>query len=117
MPLTSQLGRDIEAQAARAVVGTAFRTSVVPREMGSLSPRAREFFRRTREASLGHGLEDLLEAGKEEQGWDSVGDGMRAVVGELMRTHKAEGPFVLGARRSYADFFIAGVPPICEGGG
>jgi len=32
---------------------------------------------------------------------------MRA-VGELMRTHKADGPFVLGARPSYADFFVTG---------
>jgi hypothetical protein len=33
---------------------------------------------------------------------------MRA-VGELMRTHKAEGPFVLGARSSGTDFFITGI--------
>ena len=32
---------------------------------------------------------------------------MRA-VGELMRTYKADGPFVLGARPSYTDFFITG---------
>jgi glutathione S-transferase len=32
---------------------------------------------------------------------------MRA-LGELMMTHKADGPFILGARPSYADFFIAG---------
>ncbi|KAF8851734.1 hypothetical protein BDZ45DRAFT_765987 [Acephala macrosclerotiorum] len=32
---------------------------------------------------------------------------MRA-VGELMRTHKADGPFVLGAQPSYTDFFITG---------
>jgi glutathione S-transferase len=106
VPLTSELGREIEAK-ARAVVGTAFRTSVLPREMGILSPRAQEYFRRTREASLGHRLEDLLDPEKEEQGWNAVGDGMRA-VGELMRTHKADGPFVLGARPSYTDFFITG---------
>ena len=29
-------------------------------------------------------------------------------VGELMRTTKAEGPFVLGAKPSGTDFFIAG---------
>lgn len=106
VPLTSELGREIEAK-ARAVAGTAFRTSVMPREMGILSPRAQEYFRRTREASLGHRLEDLLDPDKEEQVWNAVGDGMR-VVGELMRTHKADGPFVLGARPSYTDFFIAG---------
>jgi glutathione S-transferase len=106
VPLTSELGREIEAK-ARAVAGTAFRTSVMPREMGILSPRAQEYFRRTAEASLGHRLEDLLDPDKEEQVWNAVGDGMRA-VGELMRTHKADGPFVLGARPSYTDFFIAG---------
>jgi glutathione S-transferase len=106
VPLASELGREIEAK-ARAVVGTAFRMSVMPREIGILSPRSQEYFRRTREASLGHRLEDLLDPDKEEQGWNAVGDGMRA-VGELMRTHKADGPFVLGARPSYTDFFITG---------
>ena len=104
VPLTSELGREIEAK-ARAVLGTAFRTSVMPREMEILSTRAQVYFRRTREASLGHRLQDLLD--KEEQTWNAVGDGMRA-VSELMRTHKADGPFVLGARPSYTDFFIAG---------
>ncbi|OCK75677.1 hypothetical protein K432DRAFT_337042 [Lepidopterella palustris CBS 459.81] len=106
VPLTSELGREIEAK-ARAVVGKAFRTSVMPREIGILSPRSQEYFRRTREASLGHRLEDLLDPDKEEQCWNAVGDGMR-IVGELMRTHKADGPFVLGARPSGTDFFIAG---------
>jgi glutathione S-transferase len=104
VPLTSDLGGEIEAK-ARAVAGKAFRVSVMPRELGILSPRAQEYFRRTREASLGHPLENLLD--KEEQIWNEMGDGMRA-VGELMLTHKAEGPFVLGAQPSYTDFFIAG---------
>ncbi|MCJ1403187.1 hypothetical protein MMC11_006410 [Xylographa trunciseda] len=104
VPLTSELGREIEAK-ARAVVGTAFSTSVMPREIGILSPRSQEYFRRTREASLGHRLEDLLDPDKEEQGWNAVSDGMRA-VGELMRTHKADGPFVLGAQPSYTDFLL-----------
>ncbi|TVY37024.1 Glutathione S-transferase-like protein [Lachnellula occidentalis] len=105
VPLTSELGREIESK-ARAVVGMAFRTSVMPREMDILSPRAQEYFRRTREAALGHRLEDLLDADgeKEEQAWVASGDSMRA-VGELMLTH---GPFVLGSRPSYTDFFIAG---------
>ena len=106
LPLTSELGRDIEAK-ARAVLSTAFRTSVMPREMEILSPRAQEFFRQTREASLGHRLEDLLDPDEEERTWNAVGDGMRA-VGELMRTHRADGPFVLGSRPSYTDFWITG---------
>ena len=106
VPLTSELGREILAK-SRVAVGAAFRTSVMPREIGILWPRSQEYFRRTREASLGHRLEDLLDPDKEEQEWNAVGDGMRA-VGKLMQTHKADGPFVLGARPSYTDFFITG---------
>jgi hypothetical protein len=39
LPLTSELGREIEAK-ARAVVGKAFHVSVMPREMNILSPRS-----------------------------------------------------------------------------
>jgi len=106
VPLTSELGREIEIK-ARTVVGRVFRTSVMPREMGILSPRAQEFFRRTREAMLGHRLEDLLDADKEQQSWEAVDDSVRA-VGELMQTHKSDGPFVLGIQPSYTDFFVAG---------
>lgn len=106
VPLTSELGREIEAR-ARAVGGAAFRMSLMPREIGILSPRAAEYFRRTREALLGHRLEDLLDPEKEEQCWNELDDGMRS-VGELMQTHKADGPFVLGAQPSYTDFFITG---------
>src|ERR1700744_3602263 len=106
MVLTSTLGREIEAK-ARAVVGTVFSASLMPREIGILSPRAQEYFRRTREASLGHPLEDLLEPEREEQRWSAVDDDIRA-VGELMRAHVADGPFVLGACPSFTDFFIAG---------
>lgn len=104
VPLTSELGREIEAK-ARAIVGTTFRNSVMPREINILSPHSQEYFRRTREAILGHRLEDLLS--QEENSWNSLADGIRA-VGELMQTNKAHGPFVLGARPSYTDFFIAG---------
>ncbi|TVY30815.1 Glutathione S-transferase-like protein ustS [Lachnellula hyalina] len=87
VPLTSELGREIESK-ARVVVGMAFRTSVMPREMGILSPRAQEYFRRTREAAFGHPLEDLLDPGKEDQAWIAVSDSMR-LVGELILTHKS----------------------------
>jgi glutathione S-transferase len=106
VPLTSELGTEIEAK-ARVVAGVAFRTSVMPREIGILSPRAQEYFRRTREALLGHRLEDLLDPDKEEQAWNTISDDMR-VVGELMQTNKAKGPFILGALPSSTDFFIAG---------
>ncbi|OAP54760.1 hypothetical protein AYL99_11208 [Fonsecaea erecta] len=106
VPLTSELGREIETK-ARAVSGAVLRASITPREIRILSPRAQEFFRRPREAVLGHPLEDLLDQEKEDASWDAASDGMRA-VGELIQTNKAAGPFVLGARPSYTDFFIAG---------
>ncbi|KAM0437915.1 hypothetical protein ACHAPT_002280 [Fusarium lateritium] len=106
LPLTSELGREIETK-ARSAVGPAFGVSVIPREINILSPRAQEYFRRTREALLGRRLEDLLDLEKEEQAWASMGEKMRD-LGELMRTHKADGPFLLGAQPSYTDFFIAG---------
>jgi glutathione S-transferase len=106
VPLTSELGRQIEDQ-ARAVVGKTFQASVMPREINILSPPAQEYFRRTREALIGHRLEDLLDSDKEEQSWNAQADRINA-VGEIMRTNKADGPFVLGARPSYTDFFIAG---------
>ncbi|CAI7672781.1 unnamed protein product [Penicillium crustosum] len=106
VPLASDLGREIETK-ARGVLGKAIYSSVMPREVRILSPRSQEYFRRTREAALGHRLEDLLDGDKEEQVWDGVGDAMGA-IGELMRVNKADGPFVLGARPSYTDFFIAG---------
>ncbi|KAH8822017.1 hypothetical protein F5884DRAFT_769720 [Xylogone sp. PMI_703] len=106
VPLTSELGLEIEAK-ARAAVGRVFGSSVMPREIRILSPRSQEYFRRTREARIGHRLEDLLNPEKEDQSWSAVEDNMR-IVGELMQTHKADGPFVLGAQPSYTDFFIAG---------
>lgn len=106
VPLTSELGHEVETK-ARAVLGPTVRNSVMPREINILSPRAQEFFRRTREAGLGHPLEALLDTDKEEQAWSAVNEDMRA-FGELMMTHKADGPFILGARPSYADFFIVG---------
>ncbi|KAJ5237795.1 hypothetical protein N7489_007886 [Penicillium chrysogenum] len=106
VPLTSELGREIETK-ARGVLGKAIYSSVMPREIRILSPRSQEYFRRTREASLGHRLEDLLDGDKEDQVWDGVSEVLGA-VGDLIRTHNADGPFVLGARPSYTDFFIAG---------
>jgi glutathione S-transferase len=106
LALTSDLGRQIEGK-ARAVVGPAFYTSLMPREIRILSPRSQAYFRRTREAALGHGLEDLIAGDKEEGVWKAVADDAKA-AGELMRTHRDEGPFVLGAQPSFTDFFIAG---------
>jgi len=106
VPLTSELGTEIEAK-ARASGGKGFRFSILPREINILSPRAQEYFRRSREAALGFPLENLLDAEREEQAWKEADEGMRE-TSELMQTHKADGPFVLGAKPSYTDFFIAG---------
>ncbi|KAL7799386.1 hypothetical protein V8C43DRAFT_274903 [Trichoderma afarasin] len=104
VPLTSELGTEIEAK-VRSLVAPTFYRSAMPREVHILSPRAQEYFRRTREGRFGKTLEELL-AGEEER-WQAV-DADRRAVGELMRTNKALGPFILGARPSYGDFFIAG---------
>ncbi|KAH0524888.1 hypothetical protein TsFJ059_007336 [Trichoderma semiorbis] len=104
VPLTSELGTEIEAK-VRSLVAPTFYRSAMPREVHILSPRAQEYFRRSREGRFGKTLEELL-AGEEER-WQAV-EADRRAVGELMRTNKALGPFILGARPSYSDFFIAG---------
>lgn len=105
VPLASELGREIETR-ARTAIGPVITKSLMPREIRILSPRAQEYFRRTREAAIGRPLEDLLDSGQEQQRWDAATDEVRA-LGELLQKHKVEGPFVLGARPSYTDFFIA----------
>ncbi|EHK99259.1 Thioredoxin-like protein [Glarea lozoyensis ATCC 20868] len=107
IPLTSEHGRQIESE-ARLVVGKVFQTTITPREIHILSPRSQEYFRRTREATIGRRLEDLLlEPEKEDQLWKGMDDKMRA-VSELIMENKDKGPFVLGDQISYTDFFIAG---------
>ena len=105
VPLVSELGRKIEGE-TRAVVGPLYLSVITPREICILSPRSEEYFRRTREASLGHRLEELLNP-NEEESWNAADGSMRS-VGELMQTNKADGPFVLGAAPSYSDFLISG---------
>ncbi|EGR52654.1 uncharacterized protein TRIREDRAFT_53153, partial [Trichoderma reesei QM6a] len=59
LQLTSELGHEIELQLRTLIAPTLYR-SIMPREVKLLSPRAQEYFRRTREAQLGKRLEDLL---------------------------------------------------------
>lgn len=106
LPLTSEVGKQIETE-SRVFGGTALRISIMPREIRILSPRSQEYFRRTREALVGQPLENFLDAEKEDQAWKDSEEGMRT-VGELMSKNKADGPFILGARPSYTDFFIVG---------
>ncbi|KAF5661747.1 glutathione s-transferase [Fusarium heterosporum] len=105
LPLTSELGREIETR-ARNTVGPAFRVSVTPREILILAPRSQEYFRAKSEALIGCRLEDLLDQEKEEKAWADVAEKMQD-LGELMMTNKGSGPFLLGAQPSYTDFFIA----------
>lgn len=104
--LTSDLAREIEGQ-ARSFIGPIHRRSVLSREINILSPRSQAYFRNRAETALGHPLEELLDSDREEQDWKAADRDIRA-VGELMQTHKADGPFVLGAHPTYVDFFIAG---------
>lgn len=102
--LTSELGREIESK-ARAAVATLFGKSILPREVNILSPRAGEYFRKRRETMIGRPLEELLS--NEEQAWDAA-DGDLHSISDLMQRNKSSGPFVLGGRPSYTDFFVAG---------
>jgi glutathione S-transferase len=105
LPLTSDLGIEIESK-SRAQLNKILQFSVTPREIRILSPRAQEFFRRTREPWLGdQKLETVLEG--EDEVWKSAEDSLRE-VGSLLLTNKARGPFVLGEQVSYTDFFIVG---------
>ncbi|KAL2862140.1 hypothetical protein BJX68DRAFT_18573 [Aspergillus pseudodeflectus] len=104
---TSELGRTIEEQFG-SVVGGPLGAMMMPREMNILSPCAQEYFRQSREAYLGHKLEDLLkDSEEEERGWSAV-SGQMTALSELMRTNRDFGPFVLGSKPSLTDFFIAG---------
>ncbi|KAH8646267.1 hypothetical protein BX600DRAFT_555957 [Xylariales sp. PMI_506] len=108
--LQSEEARSLEAR-VDALGDAIFHISVMPREVGILSPRGKEYFRRTREASLGDPqlrLEDLLAGDREERGWEAIDQEVRA-VGQLMRQPAAKGPFVLGsASPSYTDFVAVG---------
>ncbi|KAF4987744.1 hypothetical protein FGRMN_10168 [Fusarium graminum] len=106
LPLTSELGREIETR-ARSTVGPAFRVSITPREIRILAPRSQEYFRAKSEALIGCKLEELLDQEKEKTTWADVAEKMQD-LSELMMTNKGDGPFLLGAQPSYTDFFIAG---------
>ncbi|CZT15492.1 related to putative glutathione S-transferase [Ramularia collo-cygni] len=104
--LSSQLGQEVESE-ARRVIGTVYKTSLTPRELHILSPPTQQYFRRTREASLGHPLEELVSGNKEEEVWNAASIDIRR-VGEKLLTNEAKGPFLLGQKPSYTDFFIVG---------
>jgi len=106
LSLTSAHGAQIE-RLARSIIGVAIRASIMPREPSILSPRSAAYFRATREAALGHSLEELLEGDREEEAWRGVEDGVRE-VDRLILENRVEGSYVLGGGVSATDFFVAG---------
>ncbi|GFP53768.1 glutathione S-transferase-like protein ustS [Trichoderma asperellum] len=102
--LDSELGTQIMRK-LRSGFGPTLQKSLMPREALIFSPRAEEFFRSAREARAGRPLEELLEG--EDEAWAAL-ESDKPAIDALIRTNKADGPFVLGARPSLVDFFIAG---------
>lgn len=94
-----------DAQATALVL----RSSLTPREVKILSPRAAAYFRTTREATLGHPLEDLLPSPeKEDEAWAAVEEKM-ASNAERTRKKNADGPFTAGSTPSFEDLSSAGI--------
>ncbi|KAK4497275.1 hypothetical protein PRZ48_011725 [Zasmidium cellare] len=107
VPLESELGDKIRAD-SRDIAATVLRNSLMPREVHILSPRGAAHFRITREAALGHSLEDLLPPpDKEDEAWASIEGAMHA-NGKMMKTREAEGPFIEGETPGYVDFAMVG---------
>ncbi|RDB16096.1 Glutathione S-transferase-like protein ustS [Hypsizygus marmoreus] len=72
-----------------------------------LNPRSEEYFRRTREATFGKTLEDLVPSGAaREVEWAKVKSGYDVVDGWLQK-NKASGPYFLGKEHTFADFVVA----------
>ena len=107
LPLSSPLGDELSAL-ARSTLSSTYRTSLMPREILILSPRAAAYFRRGAESALGHPLEQLLQDPQvEDAAWAKLDPDLRK-VSDMLRTNEAEGPFIGGKEPSMADFFIAG---------
>ncbi|KAJ5562176.1 hypothetical protein N7461_000937 [Penicillium sp. DV-2018c] len=104
LPLHSELGQIVEAASRKTYLVLA--CSIIPREINILSPRSQAFFRKTREAAFGKPLEELMHE-DEDQSWAAI-DGQLQAASDLIQTNKADGPFILGAKPSYSDFFLAG---------
>ena len=104
LQMASELGDRLVAQIWGELSKT-FRASIMPREVDILYPRSAEYFRRKRMGGLSR--EELLDEKKEEEAWSSV-DGKMRDIGKEMQTNRAEGPFLLGAEPTYADFTIVG---------
>lgn len=102
--MSSELGTEVEAR-ARATGSKVMVSAVLPREVDILAPRAAQWFRSTREASLGRTLEEQLAT--EDEAW-AAADAQLREVSDLLERNKDKGPYILGKDISYADMFIAG---------
>ncbi|KAJ7164636.1 hypothetical protein C8R43DRAFT_987643 [Mycena crocata] len=78
---------------------------VIPAVAGILRPRSEEFFVRTREASFGKKLQDVVPTGEaSEKALKELEAGFDKVNGWM----KEGDPFVMGETVSFADFMLAG---------
>ncbi|PPQ95558.1 hypothetical protein CVT26_008585 [Gymnopilus dilepis] len=79
----------------------------VPAAHGVLNAPSAEYFRRTREASFGKTLEELLPQGdRAKEEWAKVQEGM-GKVSQWYEKNGGKGPFLLGETASWADLFVA----------
>lgn len=107
LPLASELAREIQQQAGRTFFNI-YTFSLRPREVDILSPRSAEYLGRKMETSLGRPWEDILtDLTKEDEVWSTLHESLMH-IGRLIETNKADGPFLLGAQPSFADFHLAG---------
>lgn len=110
-PVSLDPSSDEEEQSHEDAQATALvlRASLTPREVKILSPRAAEYFRSTREKTLGHSLEDLLPSPeKEDEAWAAVEDKVAANA-EKTRKKNPNGPFAAGSTPGFEDFSSAGI--------
>lgn len=98
--------KDELTELMRSSIGPVMQASLVPREIHILSPRAQEYFRRTREARLGVPIESLLEGDREDKAWATIDADLRAMAERLLVDRP--GPFTRSDRPSRRDFFVAG---------
>lgn len=79
---------------------------VVPAMLARLVPASQAYYRRTREAAWGVPIEKIAPAGgRFVEEWDKVRAGFAQVAGWYAKM-RAEGPFIMGAQASWADFVV-----------
>ncbi|KAJ7645542.1 hypothetical protein DFH06DRAFT_1211663 [Mycena polygramma] len=90
---------------------------IIPAVAKILRPSSEEYFVRTREASFGKKLPDVVPTGEaHEEAWKKVEDGFGKVDKWLNEGPNKGAPFVMGDQVSFADFMIAGEMQWCKTG-